>query len=764
MEGLRGLLHSAKLIGGRNASRAVGFALRRDLAERRLEPFATVPAHRPGRAEEASLDDRGARVRFAEAVLDLRFPRPGQVSVGWDDSLDEPSYAVVPGAPTTEPRLEETPEGWRVSGPGVSVLVGRDGATTYLDDQGRVRRADSPPTWHGDGWTLRTTLADGATVHGLGGRSHGWDLRGHRLLCWNTDPGGAWLPGDDPLYVTTPAYAVLDGDGAVHCFLDNPCRGTVDLTGSEIVASFEAGPTRLHVSVGTLPEVVDAYTALTGRPAAPPRWALGLHQARWGYGSSEAVREVAAGYRSRGLPLSAIHVDIDHMEQYRNFTFGEQAWPDPAGLVADLAEDGTRLVVIVDAGVAEAPGWRTYDEGLAQGHFCRRPDGRPLVGVVWPGPTVWPDFTEARTRDWWGEQFAFYAGLGVAGYWHDMNEPSCFAAWGEPTMPLTTRHDLDGRPADHRWAHNVFGLQMTRASYEGLRRLQPDRRPFLFSRSGWAGSQRYGGQWSGDIEASWPSLRGSLTQCLGYGVSGIGYYGPDIGGFTGDPSPELFTRWFQLSSFLPFFRIHCAWHVPRREPWEWGEEVMGHLRIALDRRYRMLPLWYSLALESARSGAPYVRPLAWADAASRSSADEFLLGDDVLVAPVLEEGATVRRVALPAGTWWHGDTGAPYAGTVELPVGPGDTPWFVRAGAVVPTEEDGRLVLLVAPPDPGRPAPGGRLLTDAGDGWEAAHEEHYAVAEDDRGLVLTRTVDAEGAFTFSEVSVRSLDGRQVHLA
>ena len=762
MDGLRGLLHGARIIGAANTLRAVGYARARDVADRALEPRPTGPHRAPGPVESAAVEEGGARIRFTHAVADLRFPRAGQVSVGWDLALDAPTYAVVDGAGPQPPTLEEIEQGWLVRGPGIAVEVGRDGSMTYLDDAGRARRRDRPPAWRGSAWTLTTALSPDQTLHGLGGRSPGWDLRGGTFRCWNTDPGGAWLPGDDPLYVTTPVYAVLDDLGAVHCLVDNPADGTVDGTGEELVASFESGPLRLHVSIGSLPEVLDSYTCLTGRPTAPPRWALGHHQARWGYGSAATVREVHRGFADRGLPLSAIHVDIDHMESFRNFTFGQESWSDAGELIADLAADGVRVVVIVDAGMARDEDYPLYRQGRDGGHLCRLPDGRILESVVWPGPTVFPDFTAAGARSWWGEQFAFYADLGVAGYWHDMNEPSCFSAWGEPSFPLATRHDLDGHPADHRDAHNLYGLQMCRASYDGLRRLQPDRRPFLFSRSGWAGIQRYGGLWSGDVETAWPGLQASLTQCLAHGVGGVGYYGPDIGGFTGAPSPEQFTRWFQLASFLPFFRTHCAWNLPRREPWEWGEEVLGLLRDALKRRYRMLPLWYSLALENARSGAPYVRPLAWVDPRLRHVGDEFLLGDDVLVAPVLQEGLTTRRVLLPRGVWFHGESGARAEDTVDLAVGPGDTPWFVRAGAVVPTEEDGRLVLLVAPPA-GSPG-GGHLLTDAGDGWASPHEERYTVTEQDDGLVVTREILAEGEFPFTAVEVRSLDGRPARLA
>ncbi len=754
MPGLRGVAHGVAMVGPANAMRAVRYARARDRADSALEPRPTSPHRTPGAARDAAIVSGGVRIRFATTFVDLRFPRPGQVSVGWQGALDEPSHAVVgtvEGAACAEPELESTDDGWIVRGPGVAVDVARDGAMTYLDASGRVRRRDQPPTWDGVGWTLRTELPDGATLHGLGGRT-GWGLRGATYRCWNTDPGGAWLPGRDPLYVTTPVYAVLDDDGATHCFVDNPSDATIDATGSELVAHFEAGPLRLHVSIGTLAEVLDAYSALTGRPTPPPRWALGHHQARWGYGSTEAVREVWQGFAGNDLPLSAIHLDIDHMQAFRNFTFGDGHWAGIGPLIAEMEAEGVRTVVIVDAGIARDEDYPVYREGLGRGMFCRNPDGSTFEGVVWPGPTVFPDFTAPQVRRWWGEQFAFYAELGVAGYWHDMNEPSSFAAWGDVTFPLGTRHDLDGHPSDHRDAHNVYGLQMCRASYEGLREIRPAARPFLFSRSGWAGMQRYGGHWSGDVEASWASLGATLQQALGYGVSGVGYFGSDIGGFTGRPSPELFTRWFQLASFLPFFRTHCAWNVPRREPWEWGPEVMGRLRTALQRRYRLLPLWYTLALESTRSGAPYVRPLAWSDPTLRGADDVFLLGEDVLVAPVLEEGATRRHVPLPAGTWFHGDTGQRVDGALDLTVGPDDVPWFVRAGAVIPTEDEGRLVLLVAPPEGNDPSPGGHLLTDAGDGWDAPHEERYTCSLVAGEVVVSREVITEG-------DVRVLVGR-----
>jgi alpha-glucosidase len=759
------LVLGARLIGPANVMRAVRYSVARASADRGA-PAAGGPLRAPGSVRDARVDGSHVVVTFDDAVLELRFPRAGQVSVGWDGALAQPSYAVCDSGDPLEPELSRGGESWVARVPGLSVTIESGGALAYADATGAVRRSDGPVQWAGESWQVRTELPMGASVHGLGGRAE-WDLRGGTFRLWNTDPGGAWLPGDDPLYVTTPAYAAIDDSGVVHCFVDDQHDGQVRVGADSIDLSLTGGPARWHVTLGSLPEVLDAFTALTGRPAVPPRWAFGFHQARWGYGSAAAVREVWEGFARHDLPLSAIHLDIDHMDAFRNFTFGSD-WEGIDALVAAMAADEVRTVVIVDAGVARVEGYPQHDEGLAGGHFCRTPEGDPFEGVVWPGPTLFPDFTAEPTRRWWGDQLAFYAEKGVAGYWHDMNEPACFAASGAKTFPLSVRHDLDGRPADHRTAHNVYGTQMCRASYEGLLRLQPDRRPFLFSRSGWAGQQRYGGHWSGDIEADWSALPGTIHQAFGFGLGGVGYYGSDIGGFTGEPSPELFTRWFQLCSFMPFFRTHCAFHLPRREPWEWGEEVVQRLRTALRTRYRLLPYWYTLALAAGHDGAPLVRPLAWADPVLRHVDDQFLLGDDVLVAPVLSEGAASRRVTLPAGTWYDGDTGAPVTGEVVVAAGPDRIPWFLRAGSVLPTEEvvDGgrQLVLLVAPPDAsGDPAPGGRLITDAGDGWEPPHQEDYRVTRVDGVTAVGRVVVSKGHWPFSGVAVRSVDGSPARL-
>ncbi|MBM7058974.1 TIM-barrel domain-containing protein, partial [Streptomyces durocortorensis] len=473
----------------------------------------------------------------------------------------------------------------------------------------------------------------------------------------------------------------------------------------------EGGPLRCWVVVGTPARVLQGWTALTGAPALPPSWALGPQHARWGFGSEEEVRRVVGGYRERGLPLSVLHLDIDHYDGHRVFTVDRERFPDLPALAKELRGDGVRLVSIVDPAVKAEPGDAVFDTGRAVGEhgaFVRDARGRVVVGEVWPGACVYPDFTDPVVRDWWGSLYEERLAQGFSGIWHDMNEPVSFAAFGDPSLPRSARHVLEGAGGDHREAHNVYALAMARAGYEGLLRLRPEERPFLFSRSGWAGMQRYGGTWSGDVSTGWPGLRASLSLVLGLGLCGVPYSGPDVGGFDGFPSPELYLRWFQLGACLPLFRTHSAIDAGRREPWAFGPEVLEHARAALVERERLHPYFVSLSHVARLTGAPYVRPVWWGAPgvrALRECEDAFLLGDALLVAPVLEPGVRRRAVRLPRGRWYDTVTGRPYEGPgqvlVDAPLS--RVPVLARAGAVIPVRgADGGPELEVWAPAPGR--------------------------------------------------------------
>jgi alpha-glucosidase len=607
-------------------------------------------------------------------------------------------------------------------------------------------------------WMQRSEVAPDARFFGLGGRASGPRLRNGTYRLWNTDPGQPFGPGDDPLYITMPVQIVV-ADAATHLvFHDTSWDGTVTLREGEEGAGsghdragaselrVDGGPLRCWVMVGTPARVLLVWASLTGAPAAPPAWALGHHHARWGFGSEHEVRRIVAGYRERALPLDAVHLDIDHYDGHRVFTVDRERFPKLPALAEDLRQDGIRLVSIVDPAVEAVAGNAVYESGSGEEAFVRDAAGRLVKGVVWPGEVVYPDFTDPRVRRWWGGLYEERLAQGFAGFWHDMNEPVSFTAFGENTLPRSARHALEGRGGDHREAHNVYGLCMARAAHEGLRRLVPHERPFLFSRSGWAGLQRYGGTWSGDVATGWPGLRASLALVLGLGLCGIPYSGPDVGGFDGAPSPELYLRWFQLAAYLPLFRTHASLRAGRREPWEFGDEVLEHARVALVERRRLLPYFVTLAHMARRTGAPYVRPLWWGtpeDRALRDCEDAFLLGDSLLVAPVLEPGARRRTVFLPRGRWYDTTTEEAYQGPghVRIDAPLGRIPVLARAGAVLPVRaEDGGLELEVWAPARGRSG-SGVVVPDPGDGWAEAVTERYVTRWKGRKVVVRRDGD-----------------------
>ncbi|MFF1961407.1 glycoside hydrolase family 31 protein [Streptomyces sp. NPDC058220] len=766
----RELVRSMKMVGSVQGLRAVRSAWRQRRTDaREATSRGTERARVPGQVTGAEPLPGGGTVRFARAELHVCVTVAGAVFWGWDGAEPLPSYALAGLPPEPDPRAELEPDtdgGWRVVSERVTVAVSRHGGIEVRTPGGVVLRRELPPRWWDRSaggparWVQRTEVAADARFFGLGGRASGPRLRDGTYRLWNTDPGGGFGPADDPLYVTMPVQLVVADAGTHLAFHDNSWDGRVVLREGEEGAGsghdrpgtselrMDGGPLRCWVVIGTPARVLHGWTALTGAPVPPPSWALGPQHARWGFGSEREVRRVVAGYRERNLPLSAIHLDIDHYDAHQVFTVDRERFPDLPVLAKELRADGVRLVSIVDPAVKAERGTAVYDGGSAAGAFVRDARGREVRGVVWPGECVYPDFTDPAARDWWSGLYEERLAQGFAGVWHDMNEPVSFAPFGDTTLPRSARHRLEGRGGDHREAHNVYALAMARAGFDGLRRLRPDERPFLFSRSGWAGMQRYGGTWSGDVSTGWPGLRASLSLVLGMGLCGVPYSGPDVGGFDGIPSPELYLRWFQLGAYLPLFRTHSAIDAGRREPWEFGPQVLEHARSALAERERLRPYFVTLAQLARLTGAPYVRPLWWGapeDRALRDCEDAFLLGDSLLVAPVLEPGTDRRAVRLPRGRWYDTATEQAYEGPgqVLLDAPPSRIPVLARAGAVIPVQaEDGRLELEAWAPAAGRTG-GGLVVRDPGDGWGQAEVERYTSRLVD-GEVLVERVTDEG--------------------
>jgi len=749
-----------RFIGIRGLGRTVLYALQKSRIERRFRRAAPAgdPVS-PGALQEVEAQPGGARCRFERMELDLQFLAPDLLRVTWGPAALPIPYALLKTEWSSPPvRLARSEQGWELTSDALHVEVGPAGDLRVRDAAGRLLREELPPQRSGDEFVHRARLRSGEHLYGLGNRTRFLNLRGRAYEMWNRDPGAGTHPGNDPIYLCIPVYLGVHAEGSYLMFYENPHRATFRF-GDPAEAIFSGGALRYYLIAGPPPRALERYSELTGRPGLPPRWALGYHQSRWSYASDREVRDVVEGFQTRGLPLSAIHLDIDYMDRFRVFTVDRRRFPGLAGLVRELEERGVALVTILDPGVKHDRGYAVYESGDEENLFCTLPDGRPVRAPVWPGWCAFPDFTNPRTRAWWGEQYRPLLEAGVAGVWHDMNEPATFAGWGDPTLPQPARHSMEGRGGDHREAHNLYGLLMNRAGYEALRRQRPQHRPFVLTRSGWAGIQRYAWNWTGDVEGSWRGLRQTVATVLGLGLSGVPYTGPDIGGFSGSPSGELYVRWFQLAAFLPFFRTHSAKGTPRREPWSFGQRTLAIVREFLNLRYRLLPYLYTLAWEASTTGHPLVRPLYWLqdqDQELWDVQDAFLLGNALLVAPVLQPGAHSRDVRLPAGTWYefHDDTMHRGPGRVVLEAPLERIPLLVRGGTVLPLEEtlagsrEKRLVLHLYADEEG----GGLLYSDAGEGYGPGRLDRFRLRRDGESLIFTWGHEGGYPFPYRDVT------------
>lgn len=711
---------------------------------------------------------------------DRQFPPPFSYALTREDG-DWPACAIS---------MEETPASILLRTSAVSVEVSKaDASIHFLTPDGRVLDADAEPiSWAGERVALSRALPADAHIYGFGEKALPLDKRGLRTELYNFDCNG-YGPGDDPLYMSIPFYMLLRDGAACGVFFDNSYRARADVGASRPDAlrlEAEGGELRYYFFPGPTPaDVLRQYTELTGRMELPPLWTLGYHQNRWSYYPDARVREIAREFRERRIPCDAIHLDIHYMDGYRCFTWHPERFPDPPGLVRHLHERGFKVVGMVDPGIKADRKCSVYKSGLERNVFCKYPDGTLFKGPVWPGLCCFPDFSDARAREWWGEQYKALLDVGLDSFWNDMNEPAIFGA-GPETMPDCVRFDWEGKGTDFREAHNVYGLLMVRASFEGLRRLRPDRRTLIISRSGWSGLQRYGSHWTGDNQTNWPSLANTIPMVLTLGFSGVAFTGPDTGGFSGSPSGELLTRWNQLSVFTPFFRNHTAVWTADQEPWVHGEPYESLNRAAIELRYRMLPYVYTAFWQCSQTGLPMMRPLFLAfpdDTATAGVQDQFMFGDSLLVAPVLEEGAVRRSVYLPAGRWhdfWNGQAHDGPA-TIEVDAPLHKLPLFARAGSVIPNWPVMQYVGERAP-DPLTlhvfPGDGKSLLyEDEGDGW--AHKEgmfrlsKFALTAANRGWTLGWSREGRYAPLYSQVEVvihglsttprAQIDGRDVEV-
>ena len=545
--------------------------------------------------------------------------------------------------------------------------------------------------------------------YGLGEKATRLDKRRGEFTMWNSDTY-AYQEGTDPVYQSIPFYLGWQGGATYGIFFDNSYRTHFDFgASSQEYAAFsaEGGEMNYYFLAGpSVRKILERYTELTGRMPLPPRWALGHQQSRYSYYPESVAEEVVRKYRAEDLPLDVLHLDIHYMNAYRPFTWDTTRFPDPKAFIGRLRSQGVKVVTIVDPGIKYQPpdagardatthpelapqdrSYYAYNQGAAGNYFLKRKDGKTYIAKVWPGDSVFVDYTIDAAARWWGDLHRAFTDNGVAGIWDDMNEPSDFNDQTGKSQSDVVFYD-GGTYSPYAMNRNVFALNEARATYEGLERLRPNQRPYVITRAGYAGIQRYATKWTGDNRSTWEALSLSLPMFETLGLSGEPFVGADIGGFVGRTDPELLVRWYEVGFLAPFCRNHAELGSPDHEPWRFGKYYEDIIRKYLKLRYRLLPYLYTTLEEAHRTGMPMFRPLLLnyqEDENTLGIDDEFMIGGDLLAAPVLRPNTTSRMVYLPQGVWYNYWTGARTAGgqmiRVEAPLE--TAPLFVRGGAIL---------------------------------------------------------------------------------
>lgn len=525
--------------------------------------------------------------------------------------------------------------------------------------------------------------------YGFGEKTGHLNKKGYHYKMWNTDNPSPHVESFEALYKSIPFFITLKEKKAFGIFFDNTFESHFDM-GKENSDYYYFGAVDGNLDYyfiygPSVMEVVNSYTYLTGRTPLPQLWTLGYQQCRWSYVPEERLMEVAKEFRKRDIPCDALYLDIDYMDGYRVFTWDKDKFRDPKETILDLKKNGFKLVTIIDPGVKKDKGYSIYEEGMENRYFASDEDGVPYVNKVWPGDALYPDFPNEKVRKWWADNQKIMMDYGVSGIWNDMNEPASFNG----PLPDEVVFNNDGAITNHKEMHNVFGHYMSKATYEGIKK-HTEKRPFVITRACYSGTQKYSTVWTGDNQSLWEHLRMSLPMLMNLSISGFAFCGTDVGGFGFDCTAELLSRWVQVGCFTPLFRNHSSIMTRDQEPWAFDQETEDINRKYIKLRYKLIPYIYDVFWKEETSGLPVIRPLLLQyqqDENTYEINDEFLCGENILVAPVVEQGKKARVVYLPKGNRWidYWTKEIYEGGQYILREAPLDLcPIYIREGSIIP--------------------------------------------------------------------------------
>ena len=580
---------------------------------------------------------------------------------------------------------------------GKKVLTFVDKNTTeisFRDLDGNIINEDFQPSFKDEkGNVYISKVNDCLAYYGLGEKGGDLNKKGCYTENFNTDDPET---DDDSItyYKTIPFYVALKEEATYGIFFDNSFRSYFDMgkeMGDRIFFGAIGGQIQYYFIPGeNIKEVVKNYTALTGRMEMPPLWSLGYQQCRFSYFSQEEVRELVKTFEEKDIPLDVVYLDIDYMDGFRVMTFKTPNFDDAAGLISDLKEKGIRTITIIDPGVKVDEEYDVFKRGKEGNHFTKKLDGEMFIGAVWPGDSAFPDFSNKDCREWWKSELKkFISEHGMDGIWNDMNEPCVFNN-DHKTMLETCLHNSDNGVIEHKEFHNRYGFEMSRCSKEAQEELHPNERGFSMTRATYAGGQRYSSVWTGDNMSLWSQMRMSISMNANLGISGFSFVGNDVSGFGLDSSEELFIRWMEMGPFIPIFRNHSNMYTRRQEPWAFGPRAEKIAKKSIELRYELIPYIYDLYYISHKEGLPIFRPMIMEyekDMNLLNMREQFMLGENMIVAPVLYEGERSKTVYLPKGSWFNYFTMEKLQGGkwYKLPCELDEILVFVKEGAIIPT-------------------------------------------------------------------------------